>query len=106
MRSRSDPLNNVIFRIAPIHDPICHKPEYAGDTQTDRHSYDVAFGGAGSGKRGKGGSKITDILVQLHLDIFVVIGMCSKVARYQYFARTVGTSYVKKTIRNSAFVVN
>jgi hypothetical protein len=26
MRSRSDPPNNVIFRIAPIHDPIRQKP--------------------------------------------------------------------------------
>jgi hypothetical protein len=28
MRSRSDPQNNVIFRIAPIHDPIRQKPGY------------------------------------------------------------------------------
>jgi hypothetical protein len=27
IRSRSDPQNNVIFRIAPIHDPIRQKPE-------------------------------------------------------------------------------
>jgi hypothetical protein len=28
MQSRSDPQNNVIFRIAPIHDPIRHKPAF------------------------------------------------------------------------------
>jgi hypothetical protein len=27
MRSRSDPLNNIIFRIAPIHDTILQKPD-------------------------------------------------------------------------------
>jgi hypothetical protein len=30
MQSRSDPQNNVIFRIAPIHDPIRQKPVYLG----------------------------------------------------------------------------
>jgi hypothetical protein len=29
MRSRSDPQTNVIFRIAPIHDPIRQKPGYS-----------------------------------------------------------------------------
>jgi hypothetical protein len=28
MQSRSDPQNNVIFRIASIHDPIRQKPEW------------------------------------------------------------------------------
>jgi hypothetical protein len=30
MRSRSDPPNNVILRIAPIHDPIRQKPAEGG----------------------------------------------------------------------------
>jgi hypothetical protein len=36
MRSRSDPQNNVIFRIAPIPDPIRQKPAFGWGRSTRR----------------------------------------------------------------------